>query len=190
MTFSAVPTQLYAQKELAALLIFDGVLDGSVWLTPMHYGETECLKQRCVHQQVSDSSGWLMLMHFIFKFNWPRRLPRWILIWAPPRSWPYLHRSFYTQKLLHTDTSTQAHFYTQTLLHTNIFTQKHSYTQTLLHRDTFTHKSFDTQLLLHRCTCTHKHFYTQTSLHRNTPTHKHVYTQTLLHTEAFTHNHV
>ena len=35
----------------------------------MHYGETECLKQRCVHQQVSDSSGWLMLMHFIFKFN-------------------------------------------------------------------------------------------------------------------------
>ena len=35
----------------------------------MHYGETERLKQRCVHQQVSDSSGWLMLMHFIFKFN-------------------------------------------------------------------------------------------------------------------------
>ena len=35
----------------------------------MHYGEPECLKQRCVHQQVSDSSGWLMLMHFIVKFN-------------------------------------------------------------------------------------------------------------------------
>ena len=35
----------------------------------MHYGETECLKQRCVHQHVSDSSGWLMLMHFNFKFN-------------------------------------------------------------------------------------------------------------------------
>ena len=35
----------------------------------MHYGETECLKQRCVHQQGSDSSGWLMLMHLIFKFN-------------------------------------------------------------------------------------------------------------------------
>ena len=42
----------------------------------MHYGETECLKQRCVHQQVSDSSGWLMLMHFIFKFNWHQWLPR------------------------------------------------------------------------------------------------------------------
>ena len=41
----------------------------------MHYGETECLKQRCVHQQVSDSSGWLMLMHFIFKFNWHQWLP-------------------------------------------------------------------------------------------------------------------
>ena len=59
----------------------------------MHYGETEGLKQRCVHQQVSDSSGWLMLMHFIFKFNCPPRLPRSILIWAPPQSWPYLqHR--------------------------------------------------------------------------------------------------
>ena len=58
----------------------------------MHDGETEGLKQRCVHQQVSDSSGWLMLMHFIFKFNCPSRLPRSILIWAPPRSWPYLQR--------------------------------------------------------------------------------------------------
>ena len=59
----------------------------------MHDGETEGLKQRCVHQQVSDSSGWLMLMHFIFKFNCPPRLPRSILIWAPPQSWPYLqHR--------------------------------------------------------------------------------------------------
>ena len=52
----------------------------------MHYGETECLKQRCVHQQVSDSSGWLMLMHFIFKFNWHQWLPRLIFIWAPPRT--------------------------------------------------------------------------------------------------------
>ena len=59
----------------------------------MHDGETEGLKQRCVHQQVSDSSGWLMLMHFIFKFNCPPRLPRSIRIWAPPQSWPYLqHR--------------------------------------------------------------------------------------------------
>ena len=59
----------------------------------MHDGETEGLKQRCVHQQVSDSSGWLMLMHFIFKLNCPPRLPRSILIWAPPQSWPYLqHR--------------------------------------------------------------------------------------------------
>ena len=41
----------------------------TLWWDRMHYGETECLKQRCVHQQVSDSSGWLMLMHFIFKFN-------------------------------------------------------------------------------------------------------------------------
>ena len=62
----------------------------ALWWDRMHYGETECLKQRCVHQQVSDSSGWLMLMHFIFKFNCPPRLPRSILIWAPPQSWPYL----------------------------------------------------------------------------------------------------
>ena len=54
----------------------------------MHYGETECLKQRCVHQQASDSSGWLMLMHFIFKFNWHQWLPRLIFIWAPPRTRP------------------------------------------------------------------------------------------------------
>ena len=32
----------------------------ALWWDRMHYGETECLKQRCVHQQVSDSSGWLM----------------------------------------------------------------------------------------------------------------------------------
>ena len=41
----------------------------ALWWDRMHYGETERLKQRCVHQQVSDSSGWLMLMHFIFKCN-------------------------------------------------------------------------------------------------------------------------
>ena len=35
----------------------------ALWWDRMHYGETECLKQRCVHQQVSDSSGWLMLIH-------------------------------------------------------------------------------------------------------------------------------
>ena len=50
----------------------------ALWWDRMHYGETECLKQRCVHQQVSDSSGWLMLMHFIFKFNWHQWLPRLI----------------------------------------------------------------------------------------------------------------
>ena len=48
------------------------------------------VQQRCAHQQVSDSSGWLMLMHFIFKFNCPPWLPRSILIWAPPWRWPYL----------------------------------------------------------------------------------------------------
>ena len=58
----------------------------ALWWDRMHYGETECLKQRCVHQQVSGSSGWLMLMHFIFKFNWHQWLPRLIFIWAPPRT--------------------------------------------------------------------------------------------------------
>ena len=66
----------------------------------MHDGETEGLKQRCVHQQVSDSSGWLMLMHFIFKFNCHPRLPRSILIWAPPQSWPYLQHRCERRKIL------------------------------------------------------------------------------------------
>ena len=39
----------------------------TLWWDRMHYGETECLKQRCVHQQVSDSSGWAKNYH---RFNW------------------------------------------------------------------------------------------------------------------------
>ena len=134
----------------------------ALWWDRMHYGETECLKQRCVHQQVSDSSGWLMLMHFIFKFNCPPRLPRSILIW----SILFTHRDFYTQSLLHTYAFTHRRF-----LHTDAFTHKHFYTQTLLHTEAFTHRRF----------------YIQTLFHTNTFTHKHFYTQTLLHTEAFTH---
>ena len=70
-------------------------------------------------------------------------------------------------------------FYTETLLHTNTFIHKHVYTQTLLHTTPFTHKHFYTQP-----------FYTETLSHTDAFTHpfarKHFYTQTLLHTDAFT----
>ena len=36
---------------------------------------------------------------------------------------PFTHRTFYTQKLLHTGAFTHRCFYTQTLLHTDAFTQ-------------------------------------------------------------------
>ena len=118
----------------------------TLWWDRMHYGETECLKQRCVHQQVSDSSGWLMLMHFIFKFNCHDGVES--------GKEAFTHRSFYTQTLLHTDA------FTRKSLHTNSFTHKHFYTETLLHTEAFTHRRYYTQTL-----------YTQTLLHTDAFTH-------------------
>ena len=37
----------------------------------------------------------------------------------------FIHRNFYTQRLLHTEAFTHSRFYTQTLLHTEAFTQIH-----------------------------------------------------------------
>jgi len=42
------------------------------------------------------------------------------------------------------------HFYTQTILHTDTFTHRRFYTQMLLHTETFAHRSFYTQKFLHR----------------------------------------
>ena len=49
----------------------------------------------------------------------------------------FAHRSFYTQRLLHS-------FYTQKLLHTDTFTHRHFYPQKLLHTHTQTHRSSTT----------------------------------------------
>ena len=58
----------------------------------------------------------------------------------PPCAVLLVHKRFYTQKLLHTDTFKHRNFYTE---HTEAFKQ------TLLHRrfytDAFTHRSFHTQ---------------------------------------------
>ena len=54
--------QLFFMKKLG---VDAKVSDSSVWLLPLHYGETGCT----MHQQVWDSSGWLMLMHFILKLK-------------------------------------------------------------------------------------------------------------------------
>ena len=63
----------------------------------------------------------------------------------------FLHKRFYTQTLLHTDTFTHRNFYTQPLWHTDALTQS---TQKLLSRRfytnaftqmLFTHRSFHTQ---------------------------------------------
>ena len=63
----------------------------------------------------------------------------------------FTHRSFYTQKLLHTEAFTHRGFYTQTP-----FTHRRFYIQTLLHTDPFTHRSFYTQKLLHTDPFTHR----------------------------------
>ena len=55
----------------------------------------------------------------------------------------FTHRSFYTQKLLHTEDSTQK------LLQTKAFTQRRFYTQTGLHRGAFTHRGVYAGKLLH-----------------------------------------
>ena len=87
----------------------------------------------------------------------------------------FRHKSFYTQKLLHTVA------FTQTLLHTDAFTDKGFYSQKLVHTDAFTYRHFYTD------TFTRRHVYTQTLLHTETFTRTETfYTQTLLHTDAFT----
>ena len=84
-----------------------------------------------------------------------------------------LHRSFYTQTLLHTEAFTHKHVYTQRLLHTDTFTHRHFYMQKLRHTDAFTHRRCYTQTLLHTDAFTHRRCYTQTPLHTDALTHKH-----------------
>ena len=109
----------------------------------------------------------------------------------------FTHRTFYTQKLLHTDAFTHRRFYTQTLLHTEAFTHTHTgsfthrllYSQTLLHTDPFTHRthrSFYTQhspTLIHTDAFTHKNVFTHRRFYTRTPLH----TKTLLQADAFAH---
>ena len=133
----------------------------------MHYGETEGLKQRCVHRNT-----------FTHRSFYTQTLLR---------TETFTHRRFYTQALLHTDAFTHRHICTQALLHTDAFTHRRFYTQTLWHTDAFTHRRFYTQTLLHTDAFTHKHFYTQKLLHTGAFTHRDFYTQTFLHTGAFTH---
>ena len=147
----------------------------------MHYGETEGLKQRCVHQQVSII---VMLstnateVSSQMKIRGPHSsdiLSTFVLTQTYTEA--FTHRSFDTQTLLQTEAFTHKHFCTQTLLHTNTFTHKHLqteafthrrfYAQRLLHTDAFTHRHFCTQALLHTDAFTHKRFYTQTFLHAN-----------------------
>ena len=117
----------------------------------------------------------------------------------------FTHRSFYTQKLLHTKAFTHRNFYRQTafthkgfhtqkLLQTDTFTHRSFYTQTLLHTTAFTHRSFYPQKLLQTEAFTHIRFYPQKLLHTDslythTLLHRCFYTQTLLHTDTFTHRH-
>ena len=67
----------------------------------------------------------------------------------------FTHRSFYTPKLLHTETLTHK------LLHTNAFTHRILYMQKLLHTETFTHKRFYAQKLLHTNAFTERSLYTE-----------------------------
>ena len=113
----------------------------------------------------------------------------------------FTHRSFYTQKLLHTKAFTHRSFYRQTLSHTDPFTHRRLYTQKLLDTEAFTHRRFYTdtfnytqsfypQKLLQTEAFTHIRFYTYALTHRyfyttETFTHRRLYTQRLLHTEAF-----
>ena len=62
-------------------------------------------------------------------------IPRCLYTHTLSRTNAFAHRSFYTQRLLHS-------FYTQKLLHTDTFTQRHFYPQKLLH--TQTHRSSTT----------------------------------------------
>ena len=59
------------------------------------------------------------------------------------------HRSFYTEKLLSTS------FYTQTSLQTEGLYTQGFYAQKLLHREAFTHRRFPTEKPFHRAAFTH-----------------------------------
>ena len=86
------------------------------------------------------------------------------------------HRSFYAEKLLHTEA-----FKTQKLSDREAFRQRNFYTQTLLH--TKAHKSFCTQKLLHR-----QVLHSETFTHRSfLQTEAFTLTGNLAHREAFIH---
>ena len=80
----------------------------------------------------------------------------------------------YTQKLLDTECFSENHrsFDTEKHLHTEAFTHRSFYTQKLLHTEPFTHRSLYTQKLLHAEACTHGGFYAQKLLHREAFTHR------------------
>ena len=91
------------------------------------------------------------------------------------------HRSFYTQKLLHTDAFAHRRFY-------NAFTQRNAYAQKPLHWETFTQRSFVQTVAF--TLKFKKDPYTEKSekpFHRGAFTRKSYRTENLLHTDAFMH---
>ena len=83
-----------------------------------------------------------------------------------------IHRSFYTQKPLHTEaldaeTFTHRNFYTQKLLHKPLhngaFTHRQVYTEESLRTEAFTQESFFTQKRLHRVVFTQRNLYRKKS---------------------------
>jgi len=66
---------------------------------------------------------------------------------------PFTHRTFYTQTLLHTDSS-QRRLHTETFAHICFYTDTFTRTRLslhgdFLHTDAFTHRRFHTKTLLH-----------------------------------------
>ena len=99
------------------------------------------------------------------------------MIFCVSENWMYSDKvlekpqNFYRQMPLHTEAFTQRSFYTQKLLHTDashkyVFAQRGIYAQTPVYTDAFTQKRFHTQKLLHRETFAQNSF-TQKPLQRN-----------------------
>ena len=91
-----------------------------------------------------------------------------------------LHRNYYSQKLLHTETC----------LHRGAFTHRFFLHREVFAQEMFTYKNFTQRIaymFIHSDAFTHRCFYTQKLLHRGVFTHRRVYTEEFLHTDACTH---
>ena len=102
----------------------------------------------------------------------------------------YTQRSFYTQKLLHTEVFAQRSFYTQKLLHSKflhreacmqqVFTQRSFYTQKLSQTESIAQSNFYSEKLSHREPVTQRSFCTERAF-----TQRGFYTEKPLHRESF-----